>query len=179
MTVWRLAIREICHRKLSFLMSVISVTTAIACLVGAQTLLRADRVITEHLLEKNRSEVEQVLAATEDVVKQAGADLEDAMRKHMLGLGFNILILPKEQSRSELLLPSVTRRVLWPEHNLEVILIGTRGEVPIQHRESKKPLLEEVAEGEMVVGNEIRKELGLKVGDISAYSTMCWHRHLR
>ena len=101
------------------------------------------------------------------------------MRKHMPGLGFNILILPKEQSRSELLLPSVTRRVLWPEHNREVILIGTRGEVPIQHRESKKPLLEEVAEGEMVVGNEIRKELGLKVGDISAYSTMCWHRHLR
>ncbi len=192
MTVWRLAIREICHRKLSFLMSVISVTTAVACLVGAQTLLRADRIITEHLLEKKRSELEQALAATEEVVKQAGADLEDALRKHMLGLGFNILILPKEQSRSELLLngmtatmpeshveklgqsnivtinhllPSVTRRVLWPEHNREVILIGTRGEVPIQHRESKKPLLEEVAEGKMLVGNEIRKELGLKVGD--------------
>ena len=192
MTVWRLVIREICHRKLSFLMGVISVTTAVACLVGAQTLLRADRVITEHLLAQKQSEVALAIAAREEVVKQAGADLEDAMRKHMLGLGFNILILPQEQSRSELLLngmtatmpesyvdklgqsdivtvnhllPSVTRRVLWPEQDREVILIGTRGEVPIQHRESKKPLLEEVAEGKMVVGYEIGKELSLKVGD--------------
>ena len=192
MTVWRLVIREICHRKLSFLMGVISVTTAVACLIGAQALLQADRVITEHLLAQKQSEVALAIAAREEVVKQAGADLEDAMRKHMLGLGFNILILPQAQSRSELLLngmtatmpesyvdklgqsdivtvnhllPSVTRRVLWPEQDREVILIGTRGEVPIQHRESKKPLLEEVAEGKMVVGYEIGKELGLKVGD--------------
>ncbi|MEJ7594428.1 MAG: FtsX-like permease family protein [Planctomycetaceae bacterium] len=192
MTLWRLVIREICHRKLSFLMGVISVTTAVACLVGAQTLLRADRVITEHLLKQKQTEVEQALAAKEEVVRQAGADLEDAMRKHMLGLGFNILILPKEQSRSELLLngmtatmpesyveklgqsdivtvnhllPSVTRRVHWPEQDREIILIGTRGEVPIQHRDSKKPLLEEVDVGKMVVGYEIQKDLGLKNGD--------------
>jgi len=173
-------------------MGVLSVTTAVACLVGAQTLLRADRVITEHLLGQKQSQVAQAIAAREVAVKQAGADLEDAMRKHMLGLGFNILILPKEQSRSELLLngmtatmpesyvdklgrsdivtvnhllPSVTRRILWPEQDREVILIGTRGEVPIQHRELKKPLLAEVAEGKMVVGCEIGKDLGLKVGD--------------
>ena len=192
MTVWRLVIREICHRKLSFLMGVVSVTTAVACLVGAAALLRADRVITDQVMEEKQSLVERAVADQEEVVKQAGAELEDAMRKHMLGLGFNILILPKEQSRSELLLngmtatmpegyveklgqssivtvnhllPSVTRRVLWPEHNREVILIGTRGEVPIQHRALKKPLLEEVTEGKMVVGYEIQKELGLKVGD--------------
>ena len=192
MTVWRLVIREICHRKLSFLMGVFSVTTAVACLVGAQALLRADRVITDQVMEEKQSLVERAVAVQEEVVKQAGAELEEAMRKHMLGLGFNILILPKEQSRSELLLngmtatmpegyveklgqssivtvnhllPSVTRRVLWPEHNREVILIGTRGEVPIQHRALKKPLLEEVTEGKMVVGYEIQKELGLKAGD--------------
>jgi len=192
MTVWRLAIREIRHRKLSFLMGVISVTTAVACLVGAQTLLRADRLITAHLLQAKQSEVEEKIAAKEESVKQAGVELEDAMRKHMKGLGFNILILPQEQSRSEMLLdgmtatmpesyveklgqskivtinhllPSVSRRISWPEHGRDVILIGTRGEVPIQHRGLKKPLLEEVAEGKMVVGYEIQKELGLKVGD--------------
>ncbi|MCP4174642.1 MAG: FtsX-like permease family protein [Fuerstiella sp.] len=192
MTVWRLAIREIRHRKLSFLMGVISVTTAVACLVGAQTLLRADRVITEHVLQVKQTEVESAIAAKEESVKQAGAELEDAMRKHMKGLGFNILIIPKEQSRSEMLLngmtatmpesyvdklgqsrivtinhllPSVSQRVQWPEHEREVILIGTRGEVPIQHRGLKKPLLEEVAAGKMVVGYEIQTELDLKVGD--------------
>ncbi|MEO2028191.1 MAG: FtsX-like permease family protein [Fuerstiella sp.] len=192
MTVWRLAIREIRHRKLSFVMGVISVTTAVACLVGAQTLLRADRVITEHLLQAKQSEVTEAIAAKEESVKQAGVELEDAMRKHMKGLGFNILIIPQEQSRSEMLLdgmtatmpeiyveklgqskivtinhllPSVTRRVSWPEHDRDVILIGTRGEVPITHRGLKKPILDEVAEGKMVVGHEIQKELGLKVGD--------------
>ena len=192
MTVWRLAVRDILHRKLSFLLGIISVTTAVACLVGAKTLLRADRVITDHLMQAKQSEVEVAIAAKEESVEQAGAELEDAMRKHMKGLGLNILILPQEQSRSEMLLngmtatmpesyvdklgqskivtinhllPSVSRRVQWPEHDREVILIGTRGEVPIQHRGLKKPLLEEVTEGKMVVGYEIQKELGLKVGD--------------
>jgi ABC-type lipoprotein release transport system permease subunit len=118
--------------------------------------------------------------------------LQDAIRKQMLGLGFNILILPAEQSRSELLLegmtatmpesyvdklaassiitvnhllPSVSKRLEWPEHQREVFLIGTRGEVPIQHRALKKQLLEEVQPGKMVVGYQIQQDLNLKPGD--------------
>lgn len=192
MSVWRLALREIGHRKLSFVMGVLSVLTAVSCLVGAQTLLRSDQVITDRLLEEKQTEVKLAIAKKEEVVKQTGAELQDAMRKHMKGLGFNILILPKEQSRSELLLngmtatmpedyvnklaqskivtvnhllPSVTKRITWPEKDREVILIGTRGEVPIQHRGLKKPLLQEVTDGKMVIGFEIQKELGLQVGD--------------
>ncbi|MDC0273857.1 FtsX-like permease family protein [Planctomycetaceae bacterium] len=191
-TVWHLAIREIQHRKLSFLLSVVSVSIAVACFVGAHTLLRADQVITEYLLEQKQTEVEKSVAAKEKMVQQAGADLENAMRKHMKGLGFNVLILPEGQSRSEMLLngltatmpesyverlaqsdivtvnhllPSVSRKIDWPERNREVILIGTRGEVPIHHRALKKPLLEEVAEDKMVVGYEIHHELDLNVGD--------------
>ncbi|MEZ6129243.1 MAG: FtsX-like permease family protein [Planctomycetaceae bacterium] len=192
MTIWKLALREILHRRLGFLLSVLSVAAAVACLVGAQTLLRADRVVTDHLLQAKQADVEQVIAAKEADVKKAGDELQDAMRKQMLGLGFNILILPQEQSRSELmlngmtatmpeayveklassnivtvnhLLPSVTRRVRWPERDRDVILIGTRGEVPIQHRAMKKQLLEEVAPGKMVIGFSIRQDLELKVGD--------------
>lgn len=173
-------------------MGVLSVTIAVACLVGAQTLLRADQLITDQILAARVSEVEAAVAAKEEIVRQAGADLEDAMRKHMKGLGFNILILPEEQSRSELLLsgmtatmpesyvdrlaessivtvnhllPSVTRRIKWPEQDREVILIGTRGEVPIQHRALKKPLLEEVAENKVVVGYELHRDLQISPGD--------------
>ena len=192
MSIWRLAVREIGHRKLSFLLGVFSVMAAVAALVGAQTLLRSDRLITERLLEQREVEVKEAVAEKEEVVAATGAELQDAMRKHMKGLGFNVLILPAEQSRSELLLngmtatmpesyvdklaqskivtvnhllPSVTRRVEWPEKDREVILIGTRGEVPIQHRGLKKPLLEEVAPGKMVVGFSLQQELGLSVGD--------------
>ncbi|QDT33068.1 ABC transporter permease [Thalassoglobus polymorphus] len=192
MTVWRLAIREIQHRKLSFVMGVISVTIAVGCLVGAQTLLRADQYLTRTMLLEKQAKIESAVAEKEEAVQKAGAELEDAMRKHMKGLGFNVLILPKEQSRSDMLLngmtatmpesyveklasskivtvnhllPSVSQRIQWPERDREIILIGTRGEVPILHRGLKKPLLEEVAEGKIVLGYEIHQELGLKVGD--------------
>jgi putative ABC transport system permease protein len=192
MSVWRLAIQEIRHRKLSFAFSVLSVVVAIACLVGAQTLLSTDRLLTDRVLESKQVEIREAIAVREEVVLQAGLDLQDAMRKHMIGLGFNILILPAEQSRSEMLLegltasmpesyvdklanskivtinhllPSVTKRVEWPEYERDVILIGTRGEVPIQHRGLKKQLLQEVAKGKMVVGFELQKELDLSAGD--------------
>ena len=63
------------------------------------------------------------------------------------------------------LLPSVTKRVHWEEQNREVVVVGTRGEVPIQHRGLKKSLLDEVAVGKIVVGHEIHRELDLKKSD--------------
>ena len=63
------------------------------------------------------------------------------------------------------LLPAVTKRVLWPEREMEIVLHGTRGEVPISHRGLKSPLLEAVAPGMMVVGFELGQQLELQVGD--------------
>ncbi|MCA9023953.1 MAG: FtsX-like permease family protein [Planctomycetaceae bacterium] len=193
MSVWRLMLREILHRKLNFGLGVLSVAIAIACLVGAQSLLQADRVITQHILSERQAEVETAVAEKQAEVEKAGAELQDAMRKHMLGLGFNVLILPEGQDLSELhlngslsatmpehyvtqlaeskivtvnhLLPSVTRRIHWDERDMDIILVGTRGEVPIMHRAMKKPLLDAVAPGKMVVGYEVHLKLGLKEGD--------------
>lgn len=192
MTLWRLAVREIWHRRLGFVLATVAVATAIACLTGAQTLLQADRLITQEILEQRRTEITAALVEKEEAVKRTGAELQDAIRKQMLGLGFNVLILPAEQSRAELLLegmtatmpesyvdklaassivtvnhllPSISKRLEWPEHQREVILIGTRGEVPIQHRALKKQLLEEVEPGKMVVGYQIQQDLNLKPGD--------------
>jgi ABC-type lipoprotein release transport system permease subunit len=49
------------------------------------------------------------------------------------------------------------------------VLVGTRGEVPILHRGMKKPLLDAVAPGQMVVGYEIHQKLGLKAGDQATF----------
>lgn len=192
MTLWRLVVREIRHRSLSFVLATVAVATAIACLTGAQTLLQADRVITQEILQQRQAEVATAMADKEDAVRRTGEELQDAIRKQMLKLGFNILILPAEQSRSELLLegmsatmpesyvdklaassiitvnhllPSVSKRLEWPEQQREVFLIGTRGEVPIQHRALKKQLLQEVEAGKMVVGYQIQQDLNLKAGD--------------
>ncbi|MCA9074301.1 MAG: FtsX-like permease family protein [Planctomycetaceae bacterium] len=193
MSVWRLMLREIRHRKVNFGLGVLTVAVAIACLVGAQSLLQADRVITQHILADRQAEVEGAIAEKQAEVEKAGAELQDAMRKHMLGLGFNVLILPEDQELSELhlgggltatmpesnvdklanseivtvnhLLPSVNQRIHWGERDMDIILVGTRGEVPIMHRGMKKPLLEAVAPGKMVVGYEVHRKLGLNEGD--------------
>ncbi|MEO2036745.1 MAG: FtsX-like permease family protein [Planctomycetaceae bacterium] len=193
MNVWRLVVREIKHRRLNFAMGLLSVAVAVASVVGAETLLTADRIMTGRLLSAKEAEVEKSVAEKQAAVQQAGKELQDMIRKQMLGLGFNVLILPASQSLSEIhlngsmsetmpenyvdklakskivtvnhLLPSVTRRIHWEEQDREVVVVGTRGEVPIQHRGMKKPLLDEVAEGKMVVGHEIHRQLKLKKGD--------------
>jgi hypothetical protein len=168
MSIGRMILREMVHRKLNLVLSILSVAIAVACLAGAWTLLRAD--------ERHTS---QVLAQKEKEVEQAGAELQEAMRKITLGLGFNLLILPQDQDLNELhlegglsrampeayverlaqsrivtvnhLLPSVVKKLTWPEKNIPIILQGTRGEVPILHADPKKPLLDAVPEGKMVL----------------------------
>ncbi len=193
MSVWRLVLREMKHRKANFVLSLLSVTVAIACLVGAQTLLRSDEIQTETILSEKQTEIESAISVREAAVAEAGKALEDSVRKDMLKLGFNVLIVPESQDLAELhlngtltetmpesyvdklassnivtinhLLPSVTKRVAWPEKEIDVIVQGTRGEVPIMHRGLKKPLLEAVPPGTMVVGYQVHSKLGLKAED--------------
>lgn len=182
MRLWHLVVREIRHRKLNFSLALFSVTVAIGCLIGALTLLQADELRTEELL-----------SARQEEVKEAGAQLKDAMRKITIGLGFNILILPEEQELNELhvdgtlsktmpeefvdrlansrivtvnhLLPIVTQKLDWEEGGQTIILTGTRGEVPQMHRDPKKPMLDAVQAGQIVIGKQIQQQQSLSVGD--------------
>ncbi len=164
------------------MLGLVSVVVAVACLIAALTLLKADEIQTEFILEQKAEDV-----------KFAGAELEDAMRKITKGLGFNILILPANQDLNEFhltgivsgsmpeenvkklagskivtvnhLLPMVAKKITWPEKECEVILTGTRGEVPLLHRALKKPLQQQVPKGTMVVGYQIQQKTGLNPGD--------------
>tara|TARA_B110000438_G_scaffold72311_1_gene72417 strand:+ start:2862 stop:4019 length:1158 start_codon:yes stop_codon:yes gene_type:complete len=122
---------------------------------------------------------------------------EDDVRKTMKGLGFNIFIFPEGQELSEVyaegfasktmpesyagtlaeskivtvnhLLPSLTRKLKWPERERTVILIGIRGEVPIAHRDPKKPLIDPVQKGQIVLGHELHRSLDLKEGNATVF----------
>ena len=182
MTIWRLVTKEILHRKLNFALAVLSVLVAVAVVVAQLTLLRAHDLCTEELLARKQSAAARRLAK-----------LEDDYRKYMKELGFNLLILPKDQDLAEFwekgytthtmpeanvaklsnsgtvlirhLLPIIQQRVLWPERKRRVILIGTRGEVPLAHRRPKEPMLLAVPVGKAVLGYEIAHDLGIKPGD--------------
>lgn len=182
MTVARLILREILHRRLNTLLGVLSVAVAVASLAAALGALDAHDRRTDSILETKRHETAVRLAK-----------LEDDFRKITKNLGFNILILPKDQNLSDLyaqdfasrympeeyaqrlaessvvtvnhLLPSLTQRVEWPEFRRTVILMGVRGEIPILHRDEKKPILDAVPQGSIVLGYELHQSLGLKPGD--------------
>ncbi len=192
MKLSQLIVREITHRKLNFLLSVVAVMIAALAIVSADWIIRRDALVTQRILAEKQAETEAAVEAKVREVKLAGAELEDAVRKQMKGLGFNVLVLPEDQDPAELhlqgslsttmpeayadrlsqskimtinhLLPTVMKQVRWPEQDLDVVLYGTRGEVPIMHRDLKKPLLDAVAPGQMVVGHTIAQRLDLEVG---------------
>ncbi len=182
MTVWQLVLKEIYRRKLNFLSGLLSVIIAIAALISAATSLSIHDLQTREIIEAKKIE-------TENRMK----DLEDDYRVIMKKLGFNLLILPKDQNLADLyaedfaskympeeyvnrlaeskimtirhLLPSLQKRIYWKEGQRKAILIGTRGEVPFLHRDPKEPILIPVPKGVVVVGYELHKSYNLSVGD--------------
>ena len=182
MTVWQLALKEIGYRRLNFGLAVLAVAVAVACLVGELTLLRGHDVRSQNLD-----------AAREARTRSMAGKLEDDYTKIMLGLGYNVLVLSKDEdlgrfytqgyaaetmpedyvkrlSESRIitvqhLLPSLQEKIEWPEKKLPIILIGTRGEVPFAHRDPKKPLRPAVSPGCMIIGQLVHERLSLAEGE--------------
>lgn len=199
MGIGRLVLREILYRKLNFGLSVLSVLVAVGCLVAELTLLRQHDLRSEQIVAAKEQETGEAMRQVEEETAEKMRLLEDDYRKITKNLGFNILILPRDQNLSDLyaedfatkympeeyvdrlakskvatinhLLPSLQQKVAWPEQQRTIILIGTRGEVPILHLDPKKPILDPVPTGAMVLGHELHASLSqargskLKPGD--------------
>jgi putative ABC transport system permease protein len=148
---------------------------------------------TQRRVDEQKRQVERRVRKLQVDVRARVAELQDDMRKIMKGLGFNVLILPEGQNVSEVysqgfasktmpehyvdklansrlvtinhLLPSLTQKIAWREQQRTIILIGTRGEVPIAYRDPKRPLVDPVERGHAVVGYELHRSLKLNVGD--------------
>jgi ABC-type lipoprotein release transport system permease subunit len=181
MSILRLVLREIGYRRINFLLGLLVVAVAVLSVAGTMAIIRAFDRHTEILVAEHAASTETEMKA-----------LEDSIRKSMKGLGFNIYIFPKDQDLSEVysegyasktmpeeyvttladskivtvnhLLPTLTRKLTWPEQQRTVILIGIRGEVPLSHRSLKSPLVDPVQPGELVLGYELHNSLGIGEG---------------
>lgn len=185
--------REIRHRPGVFVVGAVSVAVAAGAVLGSVAMLRAHDRGTEALLAELGARLDERMAAMEMKTSREMAALEDDMRKITKGLGFNIVILPRDQQLDEVyaegyasktmpesyvdrlatggvvtvnhLLPSLTRKITWEEKGRTVLLLGVRGEVPSTGAARKKPLWEPVPEGQVVLGWELHRSLGLQPGD--------------
>ena len=182
MNILHLVWRELRFRPLNFSLGVLAVTIAVTCLIGSLTLLR--------IFDWRSS---QILADKTAALKAQMDALQDDTRKITLNLGFNLLIVPRDQQLSDFyaddfaaklmpesyvdrlahsgaitvqhILPVLQRKILWPERKRTILLTGTEGEVPIIGEDAKKPMLEKIAPGSITLGYELQQSLNLSAGD--------------
>jgi putative ABC transport system permease protein len=183
MSVWHLIIKEMVHRWVNFLLAVIAVILAVACVTGSTVFLQQFDSMSEAFIIAKEAEV------TEQI-----ADMEDEFRKITKRMGFNVLILPKEQSLADFyaesyadktmpesyaqklaqapdivtvrhLLPMLQAKIEWPEQKRKILLIGVKGEMPWAHKNNLKPLQAPVESGQIAVGYELHQSLSLSEGD--------------
>jgi putative ABC transport system permease protein len=182
MTIWKLVFSEILHRRMNFALGVLSVMVASASFIGSVTLLNIHDLRTS-----------QILQVKQDELADRMAELTDVTRKAMLKLGFNVVILPKDQNLADWyaddyasnympedyvhrladsgivtvrhFLPSLQQKIEWPERKRKIILVGTRGEVPNLHKSLVKPMVQPVPPGTISLGYELHRSLGLKAGE--------------
>ncbi len=178
-----LVLQEIRHRRLNFLLGLLSVACATACLMTAVFLLNLYDRRTEDLIATKQADLEQQTK-----------DMEAEFREITTRMGFNITILPKDQNLNDFyaenyadktmpesyakkladepnivtvrhLLPMLQSKMTWPEQKRKILLIGVQGEMTWSHRDNKKPILHPVEPGTVAVGYELHQSLALKADD--------------
>ena len=182
MKIWKLVTSEIHHRWMNFALGVLSVMVASASFIGSITLLHIHDLRTDKILQQKQDDLSKRMAG-----------LKDDTRKAMLKLGFNVVILPKDQNLADWyaedyaskympedyvnkladseivtvrhLLPSLQQKIEWPERKRTIILVGARGEVPNLHKDPVKPMVQPVPPGTISLGYELHRSLDLKVGE--------------
>jgi len=183
MNIRRLIVRELLYRRTNSLLGLLAMTAAVACLIATMSILKGHDLETQRILAEKQT-------ATAERVKE----YNDAYRKIVLTLGFNVFIVPKDVDPDKLheaglggkempqanvriladagiltidhLLPSLSATIIWPEqNNAQVILTGIHGEVAIAGKKRKKPLIQPVEPGQIVLGSAIAARTGLKKDD--------------
>jgi F0F1-type ATP synthase epsilon subunit len=182
MSIWRLVVRELAHRRVNTLLALLAVIAAAGCLVATLTLLRGHDRQTERILTQMQEET-----------KKRTDELTDDYRKIVLKLGFNVFILPAAVRADETyqaglgghempeayveklaeagiitidhLLPSLSAPVFWSEQKRQIVLTGVRGEVAIAGKKRKRPLIQPVEPGQIVLGYQVAKQTGLAIDE--------------
>ncbi len=182
MTITRLLFREIFSRKGLFLSACL--TLVIVCLVANFT--RLAFMIYDQKTEAG------IRIRSQELEKQMH-EMEDEYRKITLRMGFNVYIFPKQEDKIDFfandyaqfympesyanrlaesnivtvnhLLPILQQKWKWPEHERTILLIGTKGQIPLSHGGKVTPLMQPVPDGKIVLGYELHKSLGYREGD--------------
>jgi len=200
MTLLHLLLAEIRYRKLNFVLSVLAVLVAVMLFVAGPMLVDGYQQQTQSELTAWEGRVAQAEKLVQDAKAEMGrvqtetqaelARLGDETRKAMLGMGFNLVIVPKGTNMSDFwaadfadrdmpqeyverlakdrrltlvthLVATLQGKVEW--EGRKVLLVGCLPETPQAHMAEKKPLGYPVRPGTVFLGYEVGR--GKKEGE--------------
>ncbi len=180
MSLLRMIWNEIKLRKWSFASGCVAMAAAIGVIISSSMTLEGHALQSEVTLAKYRQDVKETTAVWQDEIRKAvlqfnavvlpeGQNLEEWLEK-----GYGSKTMPADYadklSHAKLIsirhiLPSLQRWVQWPEMKRQVLLIGTRGDTLDLHKNPKKPMVQPVPDGAMVLGHELARVIDLDAGD--------------
>ncbi len=181
MSIWVMIWREIVYRKINFLLGVAGVIGAVGILIGMLTSLEIHDARSESLIAKKEAET-----------KATRAVLSADVRKAMQRLGYNAIILPKDQplgdwyaedyatrtmaadtaarlaktkGLADRYVAQLRRKIKWTEKKWTIIVVGLGTEHVLDTSVCDDiPLVDTIKPGTCVVGHELQAALGLEPG---------------
>ena len=183
MNLWRVMAGEIGYRKMTFVLGCVSAAVAVGAITCSTALLRGHDLRTGKLIEIKEAKTRAEMAR-----------MEDDYRVIMKRMGYNVMILHKDQDIAELhslgypsvtmpevyaetlaaarlqtlnhLLPVLQKRVLWPEIGEKILLTGVRGQMQLPGRKgSRTPIMAPVPDGYIALGNAVAARADVTAGE--------------
>ncbi len=183
MNLWRVMCGEISYRRLGFALGAVSAAVAAGVITGSAALLRGHDLRTERLIEEREVRTRAEMAK-----------MEDDYRVIMKRMGYNVMVLPKDQDLAELhavgyptatmaeadaeklaaaglpslnhLLPVLQKRVEWPEKQEKILLTGTCGQLKLAGRGvMRSPIMAPLPEGSVALGHTIAARVDVTAGE--------------
>lgn len=172
---------EIAYRKKNFFLTILSISAAVASFVASST-----------LLENHHQKTLQIQQEMESKLRQTIDELQKGISNAVTRLGFNIIIIPKEQdltdwhtenyasknmpeeyatklAKSNILsikqiVPRLRKKIRWTEQDWTVIIVGI-GNMLQSGTEPPEFHIKPPERSTVELGHEIHSALNIKTGD--------------
>jgi len=158
MSIARLVLREIAHRKLNFLSGVVSVVAAVALFVAVLTMSDASQRETTRLMRDMGFNI-LIVPKNTDMGDFWSEDFatEEMPEEYVHRLANSKHIMVRH------LVATLQKKVTWRDR--KVLLTGVLPEVPVRGVEKKPPMGFSIPRGKVYLGFELARSMKIKEGD--------------
>ncbi|NQT83686.1 FtsX-like permease family protein [bacterium] len=157
MSMLRMLIKEIAHRKLNFLLGLVSVAAAVALLVSVLTMSDASERETVRLMRDMGFNI-LIVPKNTDMADFWSEDFakEEMPEEYVHDLANSGIITIRH------LVATLQKKIVWRDR--KVLLTGVLPEAPVRGREKKPPMGYTIPRGRVYVGFELARSLKIKEG---------------